>query len=175
MIILNFTACSNKNSIEASYIKIDNKNLLFGDKKSKNKFQFTEKENGHISKNLIIYFNNDDFKSESMDLCRKTGEYDLLKNVKEDSNGNKYPTFEKNKIDCHSFVHINKFNNNEYNVFYSLQFLDGFKIEQFKGFALYLSDVKTIKNSSNLKYNEEFKVFTYDNRELFLFIGENTK
>ena len=98
MIILNFTACSNKNSIEASYIKIDNKNLLFGDKKSKNKFQFTEKENGHISKNLIIYFNNDDFKSESMDLCRKTGEYDLLKNVKEDSNGNKYPTFEKNKI-----------------------------------------------------------------------------
>ena len=54
-------------------------------------------------------------------------------------------------------------------------YVDDFKIEQFKGFALYLSDVKTIKNSSNLKYNEEFKVFTYDNRELFLFIGENTK
>ena len=173
MIIFNFTACSNKNSVDPSYIVIDNKSLFFGNKESKNKFQYIEKESGIISKSLVIYINGNNYKSESLDLCKKTGEYNLLKSVSEDSNGNVKPNFEKNKINCNSSVGIEELNNNRYFISYSLNFLTGFNIEIFKDFPLYLSEIQTLQTTDILEYNETKKVLSYDNKEVFIYFGKN--
>lgn len=175
MIMFNFTACTNKNSIEPSHLEIDNKNLFFGEKESKNKFQYIEKVNGIISKNLVIYVNSDNFKSNHLNLCEKTGEYDLLKSVSEDSNGNVKPDFEKKKIDCNSSVKIVQLDNDKYHVYYSLNFLTGFNTQSFKGFPLLLSEIQSLETTDTLKYNETRKVLTYDNKEVFIYFGENKK
>lgn len=175
MIVFNFTACTNKNSVEPSYIVIDNKNLFFGNTESKNKFQYIEKENGIISKSLVVYIDGDTYKSEPLDLCKKTGEYNLLKSVSEDSNGNAKPNFEKKKINCNSSVEIEQQNNDRYFISYSLNFLTGFNKQLFKGFPLYLSETQTLQTSNILEYNETRKVLTYDNKEVFIYFGENSK
>ncbi|ENQ1033354.1 hypothetical protein ACENF1_004489 [Vibrio parahaemolyticus] len=110
----------------------------------------TQHEIGRNSNNLgTVYFSllsNDSLQSTvkvnfdqlpyrtKFDLCEINGNYNDLKNVKTDKNGNTHPTYERKKVNCNSEVIVTKDTQGNYLVSYNLNFLVGYNVASLKGY-----------------------------------------
>ncbi|WP_318420995.1 hypothetical protein [Photobacterium leiognathi] len=128
------------------------------------KNEVTQHEIGRNSHNLgtvnFLLLSNDSLQSTvkvnfdhlpyrtKFDLCENNGNYNVLKKVTTDENGDTYPTYERKKVDCNSEVIVTQDNQGNYLVSYNLNFLVGYDVASVKGY-----DVLLPKTSKRLLEN----------------------
>lgn len=102
---------------------------------------FSLLSNKALQSTVIVNFQQLPYHS-NFDLCQDTGNYNYLKKVITNNNGESFPVYESSKVDCNSEVSITGDAKGNYLVSYSLNFLVGYRVESLKGYDAMLPQTK---------------------------------
>lgn len=165
-----------KDKEQGIFKKVDNTNLVVGDKKSKYILEYSEIDNNSENKKLKIYFDEKN-KIMEFDLCKNSGKYQYLKSVTVTPTGGKVPNFIDKKEQCTGTLSIKKLHDNNFKVFSKLDFLEGFQIDYFKSYAVYNTRKELKDFEADVKLNHKMQVnknfFLNSDKKSFITIKEN--
>ncbi|MCG3731068.1 hypothetical protein [Vibrio cincinnatiensis] len=132
------TPDSSKASTEQKFLKNDITQHKVGSNSSNlGTVHFSLLSNDSIQSTVEVNFEQLPFRTK-FDLCENTGNYNDLKKVRTDKNGDTYPTYENKKVDCNSEVIVTKDIQGNYLVSYNLNFLVGYNVASVKGYDVLL-------------------------------------